>query len=143
MTRKFDPLSTAGPHRALYLACLALYLIALGVLMFAGVPPSGAWHAAAFAAPAALSAALLAIVVRAVFADTDEFQRRVKGEAMAWASAVVLVALVALGFAKLGLPSRASPAADRTFLSTVMANVIPIWIGVYTLAFRLIGDRYE
>jgi hypothetical protein len=39
------------------------------------------------------------------------------------------------------LPPRA---ITRRFdpLSTAMANAIPVWVGLYSLAFQLIGDRF-
>jgi hypothetical protein len=135
MTRRFDPLSTAGPYRALYLACCAVYTAALVVVVLGDL----AWRGPALAASAAASIGLLVIVVLAFFRETDDFQRRVKGVAMVWASAVLLTALAALGFAKLALPGLA---ADPTFLATAMANTIPVWVGLYSLAFQLVGDRY-
>jgi hypothetical protein len=135
MTRRFDPLSTAGPYRALYVGCCLVYVAALVVLGLGDL----AWRGAALAAAAAASIGLLGIVVLAFFRETDEFQRRVKGEAMVWASAAVLIALAGLGFGKLALPGLA---ADRTFLATAAANAIPIWVGLYGLAFQLIGDRF-
>ncbi|HEX4097361.1 MAG TPA: hypothetical protein VHX64_11575 [Caulobacteraceae bacterium] len=140
MARRFDPLSSAGSYRVLYVAAWLGYLLALVALV---VAPHGAiWRTFALGAAALALSGLLAVVIRAFFAEPDEFQRRVRGEAMMWASGCLLVALTLLGVLKLCLPSQAGVAADRMFLVTVLANVIPAWVAAYDVAFQLVGDRY-